>query len=84
MVPIGTPNAWSSVRLEVAAFGKMMVAAAGAGMVVKDYPDLWAFREALRSDLATLSVWLAVEVAGLEFNASVDFNQPPALQYAYL
>ena len=50
----------------------------------EEYPDLWAFRGALRSALATLQVWPAVEMADLECNASGDFNQPPALQYAYL
>ena len=85
VIPIGTPRSWSSVRLEAAAFGKVMMAAVGAGMALnEDYPDLWAFRGALRSALTTLPVWPAVEMADLEFYVSVDFNQPPALQYAYL
>ena len=63
VIPIGTPRSWSSVRLEAAAFGKVMMAAVGAGMALnEDYPDLWAFRGALRGALATLQVWPAVEL----------------------
>ena len=84
VLPDSPPVGWSQIRLTIEAFTTIMVAASGAGMVVKVYESHLDFLLALREALGRLPRWPCATAAQLEFEGPIDFATPQTAPFKYL